>query len=365
MNAVRPRAQQLFRHPSADLLEAAGTAFPSPGPVFRGPGAVGYVHVPFCPTVCSFCNVYKEKTPSPARVAAYLERLAAEIREKGARLPEPVAAAYVGGGTPSALSAPRIASLLAEIRRSWRLAPGAYLEFDASPATLTPDRLAALSDGGVTHLTIGVQSLDPKVLGAISRGAQTRATLDRLADTLRAAGMAVHFDYVVGLPGETPARVLKDVEYLFSAFRVASFSVNAYDHAPDAASFGDPRFSAVVARPSYGAYVRALVTSLERHVRDRHGVGRGDSPYFSAVRAQRSVVAAGAGAWGRAAGAGAYRNPYLEEYLSAGPSAARWYAFAPGEEAACLAAESLPEGDRDARDAAAQALLAPFLSRRA
>jgi oxygen-independent coproporphyrinogen-3 oxidase len=108
---------------------------------------------------------------------------------------------FVGGGTPSLLPAEAMAQILERLRARFGIATGAEVTVECNPESVTPDRLAGYRRAGVTRISLGVQSLDDRILPTLDRlhsAAQAREAFD----AARAAGFDdVSVDLIYGLPG--------------------------------------------------------------------------------------------------------------------------------------------------------------------
>ncbi len=161
-----------------------------------------YVHIPFCAARCPYCDFATAPARSPLR-ARYLATLAREIALQGKRLGRPrVRTLYFGGGTPSLLEPPELASLLTSLRDAFDLRPVEFT-LEANPATLDAARLRAFVEGGVTRVSLGAQSLTAEGLKALARTHDVDDVRASVAD-LRAAGVpGVNLDLIFGWPGQT------------------------------------------------------------------------------------------------------------------------------------------------------------------
>ncbi len=157
-----------------------------------------YLHVPFCPTICPYCDFHVVRR-GPGLVERYLERLEAEAAELFNRRPGPLATLYLGGGTPSYLRDRELARLYAAL--PWTLAPGAEVTLEANPGTLTPARLERLRALGVNRLSLGVQSFQDPVLARLGRAHKGQGALRAVEEALE-AGFRVSVDLILGLPGQ-------------------------------------------------------------------------------------------------------------------------------------------------------------------
>ncbi|MBI3564087.1 MAG: radical SAM family heme chaperone HemW [Elusimicrobia bacterium] len=158
-----------------------------------------YVHVPFCAVKCFYCD-FAAFSGQKKQVERYLAALEAEAALLPPRVPETL---YVGGGTPSELSAAQTAELFERLRRAYPTARLVETTYEGNPESLDAEKLAVLARSGVTRLSIGLQTADDALLKAIGRRhtAEDFARVYRLA---RAAGIpALSVDLMYGLPGQT------------------------------------------------------------------------------------------------------------------------------------------------------------------
>lgn len=164
-----------------------------------------YAHIPFCRQRCRFCFYRVDVGANAARVHAYLTALRAEAQMYGRRRAiqgRQVAFVYLGGGTPTFLNARQLKRLFSTIHRTFDVAPTAEISVECDPATLTPARLEALCDGGVTRVSLGVESWEGSLMA--DHGRDRRAdTAQRALEWCRDAGLQVNIDLLTGLVGET------------------------------------------------------------------------------------------------------------------------------------------------------------------
>jgi oxygen-independent coproporphyrinogen-3 oxidase len=158
-----------------------------------------YVHLPFCPYICPYCDFAKWAWDD-ASAQRYLDALRAEI----ARAPQVNGATlFFGGGTPTTYGPEAIATLLGEIRARFALPGDAEVTIEANPDPTLPGRLAGYREAGVNRLSIGVQSFDPRELRTLGR----RHTAADVANAVRAARSAgfhnISLDLIFGVPGQT------------------------------------------------------------------------------------------------------------------------------------------------------------------
>lgn len=165
-----------------------------------------YVHVPFCPTVCPFCDFHVVERRGTL-VRRYLDELAREADELAAAYgPLRLETVYVGGGTPSHLRPEELARLQTIVadRLGWA-ASEATLE--VHPSTVSRSRVGELVELGFDRLSIGVQSASDEVLAELGRP-HDAATGLRVAQWAVATGARVSADVITTVPGQDLAAEL-------------------------------------------------------------------------------------------------------------------------------------------------------------
>ncbi len=219
--------------PAAEFTPAVGT--PDLDAALRGlRGDVSvYLHIPFCTEICWYCGCNTGAANRRQRLEHYLDSLHREIAQIGARLPSGsrVTRVAFGGGSPNALAPTDLVRLADALTLHLPLdAPVWSVEID--PRSLTRDFATVLGSIGVSHASLGVQTLMPHLQAAIGR-VQPEAVIAQATALLRANGVrSLNFDLMYGLPGQTwddlEATLTRSVE--FGADRVALFG---YAHVPD------------------------------------------------------------------------------------------------------------------------------------
>jgi oxygen-independent coproporphyrinogen-3 oxidase len=158
-----------------------------------------YVHVPFCKHKCGYCD-FNAYAGMDRLMPDYVDALERELMRARERFPfQQLETVYLGGGTPSLLSADLMARLLAFIRGTFDVAPDAEVTLEANPASTDEARIEAWMKGGVNRLSLGVQGFDPRALAVLERktdAAQaTRAF--RLARTMGMVNISIDLIYAV------------------------------------------------------------------------------------------------------------------------------------------------------------------------
>jgi oxygen-independent coproporphyrinogen III oxidase len=164
------------------------------------PGGI-YVHVPFCRRKCPYCDFYSIADLS--LMPAYLQALELEIRRSrpGRLVCDSI---YIGGGTPSLLSAAQVGRILAALFAYIRFQEPVEITLEANPGTVGPQELAGFRAAGINRLNIGVQSFQDENLGRLGR-IHTADDARRVLAQARAAGFDnLGIDLIYGLPGQGP-----------------------------------------------------------------------------------------------------------------------------------------------------------------
>jgi len=188
----------------------ADGALPPPALTDLGRRGLGvYVHVPFCRVRCGYCDFNTYTAPELAGTASrssYVGAAEAELRLARrvlAGVERPVDTVFFGGGTPTLLPPSELVGLLAAVERELGLAADVEVTTEANPDTLTPEVLSGLREGGITRLSIGMQSAVPAVLAVLDR-THDPERLPAVVDAARAAGFEqVSLDLIYGTPGES------------------------------------------------------------------------------------------------------------------------------------------------------------------
>ena len=167
-----------------------------------------YISIPFCPSRCSYCSFVSHSIENAGElIEPYLELLVKELQataEVAKTLGLRLETAYVGGGTPTVLSAAQLDKLLSAVERYFDLSTLRELTVEAGrPDTVTAEKLAVLYSHNVGRISINPQTFNDEVLKNIGRRHTTEQTL-RAFETARQAGFDnINMDLIAGLSGES------------------------------------------------------------------------------------------------------------------------------------------------------------------
>jgi oxygen-independent coproporphyrinogen-3 oxidase len=165
-----------------------------------------YVHIPFCAHHCGYCD-FAIAVNQEHLIELYLDALEAELATLS--VPRPVQSIFLGGGTPTLLSAPKLGRLLLSINRWLPLDSGEF-SIEANPDTLDADKVAVLADHGVNRVSLGAQSFHPHLLAALDRQ-HAPAEVPRAVACVKKRIERVSIDLIFGVPGQTLAEWRDDL----------------------------------------------------------------------------------------------------------------------------------------------------------
>lgn len=166
-----------------------------------------YVHIPFCTQICYYCDFSKVFIKNQP-VDSYLEHLLEEFRSYDI---QKLSTLYIGGGTPTALSAPQLEVLLDGLTKNLDLSVLEELTIEANPGDLDADKIAVLKNSAVNRVSLGVQTFDDKMLKKIGRSHLEKDIYENI-DRLKLAGFDnISIDLIYALPGQTMEQVKENV----------------------------------------------------------------------------------------------------------------------------------------------------------
>ena len=169
-----------------------------------------YVGIPFCPTRCAYCSFVSQSVEKSMKlVPQFLEALWGDIEATGEAVRRvglrPVAL-YMGGGTPTTLSAAQLDGLCSRLEAAFDLSALREYTVEAGrPDTISRDKLEVLAGHGVRRVSVNPQTMSDGVLEAIGRRHTARDIVDALELVRGVGGFDVNMDLIAGLPTDTPA----------------------------------------------------------------------------------------------------------------------------------------------------------------
>lgn len=166
-----------------------------------------YVHIPFCTQICYYCDFSKVFIKNQP-VDAYLQALIREFRSYDIT---ELRTLYIGGGTPTSISAVQLDYLLTELSRDLNLNTLEEFTIEANPGDLTVDKIEVLQKSAVNRVSLGVQTFNDKHLKRIGRS-HNEAQIYSTIDALKTSGFQnISIDLIYALPGQTMDDVRSNV----------------------------------------------------------------------------------------------------------------------------------------------------------
>jgi oxygen-independent coproporphyrinogen-3 oxidase len=203
---------------------AAGSAPRSPAVAalqYLQPGALNlaalpplslYIHWPWCVRKCPYCDFNSHESKEPIPENAYLDALRADLEQS---LPliwgRKIHTVFIGGGTPSLMSAAGLDRLMSDIRTLLPLDLDAEITMEANPGTFEADKFKAFRASGINRLSIGIQSFNGRHLQALGR-------IHDAGEAIKAVEIAqanfdnFNLDLMYALPAQTLAEARADID---------------------------------------------------------------------------------------------------------------------------------------------------------
>ncbi len=176
-----------------------------------------YISVPFCPTRCSFCSFVSHSVEHAKKlIPQYVELLCREIEYTGSIAKElnlRLETVYIGGGTPTTLSAEQLRLVMDSVKKNFDLSFLREYTVEAGrPDTVTEAKLIAIKEGGATRISINPQTMNDSVLEAIGRKHTSDETVAAFNLARRLGFNSINMDLIAGLPTDTVESFKNTVE---------------------------------------------------------------------------------------------------------------------------------------------------------
>ena len=161
-----------------------------------------YVHIPFCVRKCQYCDFLSGPSDEETK-DRYIEALLKEIRAAEHTEDYEIVSVFIGGGTPSALKAEAIASIMRTLQEKFFFCEDAEVTIEANPGTVDPEKLTIYRNVGINRLSLGLQSTDAEELKLLGRIHSYEEFL-KSYEWAREAGFSnINIDLMFAIPGQT------------------------------------------------------------------------------------------------------------------------------------------------------------------
>lgn len=167
-----------------------------------------YISIPFCPTRCSYCSFVSHSVEKAGKlVPDYVEKLCEEIKEAAnlaRELQLKLETVYIGGGTPTSLSAEQIEKITSAVNENFSVLSLREFTVEAGrPDTVSEEKLKVLKNAGVTRISINPQTFSDGVLEEIGRKHTSADTLEKFELAKSFGFDSINMDFIAGLPGDS------------------------------------------------------------------------------------------------------------------------------------------------------------------
>jgi oxygen-independent coproporphyrinogen-3 oxidase len=168
-----------------------------------------YVHIPFCKRKCDYCSFCSEANPSSERIKQFLDKM--ETKLAALEQTKPAKTLFLGGGTPSLLSAKELQRLFVMIKKYLPLTEDAEISMECNPENLTRERLEVIKPS-VNRISIGVQSFGDEFLDTLGRSGSQKYIEKALSLTKDYHFDNLSVDLIYGIPGQTQEKWMTDLK---------------------------------------------------------------------------------------------------------------------------------------------------------
>lgn len=179
-----------------------------------------YIHIPWCVQKCPYCDFNSHAQKGLIPEAEYIQHLLADLSQdltayQAAIRHRKIHSIFIGGGTPSLFSAEGIAYLLKEVEKRIAFEPHIEITLEANPGTAEAARFLGYAEGGVTRISMGIQSFEPEKLLKLGRIHDSQEAIQAVKfaqDSAKSGLKSFNIDLMHGLPNQSVQQALADLE---------------------------------------------------------------------------------------------------------------------------------------------------------
>ena len=172
-----------------------------------------YIHIPFCATICSYCDFYIIKNQD-TYIEKYVDHLVKEFELFKALHPQETVIdnIFIGGGTPSLLTPTQLDTIISKVREVFTVLPNAEISMESNPASIDAQKLNEYKAVGINRISIGVQSFVKKELGILKRNHSPNIAEKVVAEAVNSGIETVNLDLIFSIPGQSLASWTYSIE---------------------------------------------------------------------------------------------------------------------------------------------------------
>ena len=169
-----------------------------------------YVHIPFCKQKCYYCDFISYSNKSEF-IKEYVEAVKKEIKTYNLKN-YIVTTIYIGGGTPSYIESKYIQEILETIKENFEIVENCEITLEVNPGTVTKEKLNQYKKSGINRLSIGLQSIDNKLLKEIGRIHTYEEFLQTYKNAKATGFDNINIDLIIGIPNQILEDIKKEID---------------------------------------------------------------------------------------------------------------------------------------------------------
>lgn len=171
-----------------------------------------YIHVPWCIRKCPYCDFNSHKSPEVLPENSYIQALISDLKEDLSQFPaRTIHSIFIGGGTPSLLSAAAYDELFNSLRQLIPFAENIEITLEANPGTVEQQRFTDYRQLGINRLSLGIQSFNPTHLESLGRIHDEKQAHKAIESARNAGFERLNLDIMHGLPNQSIQQGLDDL----------------------------------------------------------------------------------------------------------------------------------------------------------
>lgn len=173
-----------------------------------------YIHIPWCIRKCPYCDFNSHQLNEALDEKAYIEALLLDLQQDLARFPlqsRKLHSIFIGGGTPSLLSAASFDYLLNKLSKQLAFSEGMEITLEANPGTVEQQRFRDYRSAGINRISLGIQSFDDQQLQKLGRIHDSQAAHHAINTAYEAGFSNINIDLMYGLPSQSADAALEDL----------------------------------------------------------------------------------------------------------------------------------------------------------
>jgi len=269
-----------------------------------------YIHIPFCLSICNFCNLYKVPFKNNKETSTYVDILINELIEKSKKIKWNISGIWIWWGTPNIISDKDTLKLFNIIFTYFEISKDINFEIDIHPTFITENKIKIYKDFWVNLLSVWIQSFDTSILKKSNRENQNKIKINEKLKILNNFNIDIHIDIIVWLPWDNLNIDYKKIDYLFKNIKIFSTSVNKYENSINT------NFYKNWYREEVNYSKLEKVSELEKYIYDNFQVRREKSFFIKHFFTSRyNVISCWSGAFWYIRNFWVYRNELYSEYI--------------------------------------------------